>query len=110
MRRDGPKYRGEKWGEENSAVAAIPIAANHLAGLDGFLHVVHALKRRPRRINDEGGKTEEDHQRLEPPDIGAGRFAKAALLRQGISVCHNGINSSYYPVQRQRALRAWSKV
>ncbi len=56
-----------------------------------IVDVADALEGGPRRINNEGGKTEEDHQRLEPPDVGTGRFAKAALLWQGISVSHNAV-------------------
>src|SRR5674476_290209 len=97
VRRGAPEFRRVKRREIVCAIAAEPVAA--IAGLD----VLDSLKRRPRRINDERGETKEHHERLEPPHIGTGRFAKASLLRQSISVRHIAVNSSYYPAQRQRA-------
>ena len=69
--------------------SAEPVAANMI------VHVGDALERGPGRVNDEGGESEKNCERLKPPRIGAGRFREASLLRQGISVKHNVGNSSY---------------
>jgi hypothetical protein len=67
-----------------------------------IMHVADTLERRPRRINDESGEAEKNHERLQPPDIGAGRFAEATLLRQGISVRHKfKLTLAKLPQQRQ---------
>ncbi len=83
VRRNAPEFRRVKRREIIRAVAAKPIGAGVI------VHVAHALKRGPSGINDEGGETEKDGQRLEPPGIGTGRFAEWALLGKRISVSHN---------------------
>ncbi len=85
-----PRIPASKRAKDNCA-AVFTMQTAKPVGANVVVHVAHALECRPGGINDEGGKSEKDRERLEPPHVGTGCFAKAALLRQGISVSHNAL-------------------
>jgi hypothetical protein len=46
------------------------------------------LKSRPGGINDESRQSEEDEQRLGPPEIDAHRLTKSSLRAGDVGSCH----------------------
>ena len=60
-------------------------------GAAAFVPIIISLERGPGGINDEGRKSKENEQGLQPPCIGARRFSNPAL-RQQTHFSHKSLN------------------
>src|SRR6202049_2376046 len=65
--------------------------------------VMLTLKRRPRRVDDEGRESQKHEQRLDPPDVAPHRFAKPRLGKP--DRCTRYGHATYPP--NMKRLRYW---